>query len=58
MISTLEKDIMEYENLCILYDVEVKHKQDAFGEWIVDCYCPQAVQLKKKHLDNMYSIKE
>ena len=58
MMSVFEKDMKEYRYLCILYDVEVQYKQDAFGKYVVDCYCPQAVQLKKKHLDNMYSIKE
>lgn len=57
MINIFEKDIKEYEELCILYDIEVQHKQDAFGKWIVDCYCPQALNLKEQHLDNMYSNK-
>ena len=56
-MSAIADDIKEYEDLCMLYDEEIRLKQDAYGHWIPDCYSPFAIALKKQHLAAINEIK-
>lgn len=58
IVSTIADDVEEYEQLCMMYDEEIQLEQDIYGKWSPACYCQHATELRKRYLDDLYSLRK
>lgn len=51
ILSAIQDDINEYENLCRRYNEQVQTKLTAFGDRSPDCYGEHAQELKQRLIE-------